>query len=119
MTDADREAAREFWARWMDYEDPQDAIATALATARAQGREDVEYQRQTFENQLNDALIKLRDRQAQLDDAYTRGWQAAIEAAAQRAEGGRFLHEDAPDARFGRACAAAIRAITPPAEQEK
>lgn len=33
----------------------------------------------------------------------------ALEEAARIAEGGRFLHDDAPDARFGRACAAAIR----------
>lgn len=31
------------------------------------------------------------------------------ERAAKVAEGGRFLHDDAPDARFGKACAAAIR----------
>lgn len=32
------------------------------------------------------------------------------EACARVAEGGRFLHDDAPDARFGKACADAIRA---------
>lgn len=31
------------------------------------------------------------------------------EECAKVAESGSFLHEDAPDARFGRACAAAIR----------
>jgi len=31
------------------------------------------------------------------------------ERCAKIAEGGRFLHDDAPDARFGKACAAAIR----------
>lgn len=35
---------------------------------------------------------------------------AEREACARVAEGGRFLHDDAPDARFGKACAAAIRA---------
>ena len=33
----------------------------------------------------------------------------ALEEAAKIAEGGRFLHDDAPDARFGKACATAIR----------
>jgi hypothetical protein len=32
------------------------------------------------------------------------------EKCAQVAENGRFLHDDAPSARFGRECAAAIRA---------
>lgn len=32
------------------------------------------------------------------------------EQCAKIAEGGSFLHDDAPDARFGKACAAAIRA---------
>ena len=40
-------------------------------------------------------------------------WEAATlaerEACAQVAENGRFLHDDAPDARFGKAVAAAIR----------
>lgn len=34
---------------------------------------------------------------------------AEREACAQVAENGRFLHDDAPDARFGKECAAAIR----------
>jgi hypothetical protein len=38
--------------------------------------------------------------------------EAEREACAQVAEGGRFLHDDAPDARFGRECAAAIRRRT-------
>ena len=32
------------------------------------------------------------------------------EACAKVCEGGNFLHDEAPDARFGKACAAAIRA---------
>jgi hypothetical protein len=32
------------------------------------------------------------------------------EACAKVAENGRFLHDDSPEARFGKACAAAIRA---------
>jgi hypothetical protein len=36
---------------------------------------------------------------------------AENERCAKVAEGGRFLHDDAPDARFGKACAAAIRAL--------
>lgn len=35
--------------------------------------------------------------------------EAEREACAQVAEGGRFLHEDAPTAHFGREVAAAIR----------
>ena len=35
---------------------------------------------------------------------------AEREACAKVCEGGSFLHDDAPDARFGKACAAAIRA---------
>ena len=38
---------------------------------------------------------------------------AEREACAKVCEGGSFLHDDAPDARFGKACAAAIRARTP------
>jgi hypothetical protein len=34
---------------------------------------------------------------------------AGLEKAAKIAEGGSFLHNDAPTARFGRECAAAIR----------
>jgi hypothetical protein len=32
------------------------------------------------------------------------------EACAKVAENGRFLHDDSPEARFGKSCAAAIRA---------
>jgi hypothetical protein len=39
------------------------------------------------------------------------GMAAGIERAAQRVENGRFLHDDAPTARFARECAAAIRAL--------
>jgi hypothetical protein len=35
-----------------------------------------------------------------------------IERCAKVAEGGRFLHDDAPDARFGKACSSAIRALS-------
>ena len=35
----------------------------------------------------------------------------AYEEAAKVAEGGSFLHADAPDAKFGRECAAAIRRL--------
>ena len=38
---------------------------------------------------------------------------AEREACAKVCEGGSFLHDDAQDARFGKACAAAIRARTP------
>lgn len=33
------------------------------------------------------------------------------EECAEVAENGRFLHDDAPDARFGKACAQAIRRV--------
>ena len=42
---------------------------------------------------------------------YRAGLAAGIERAAQRVENGRFLHDDAPTARFARECAAAIRAL--------
>lgn len=35
----------------------------------------------------------------------------ALEEAAKVCEGGRFLHDDAPDTRFGKACANAIRKL--------
>ncbi len=35
---------------------------------------------------------------------------AEREACAQVAENGNFLHDDSPEAKFGKACAAAIRA---------
>lgn len=35
---------------------------------------------------------------------------AEREACAKVAEDGRFLHDDSPEAKFGKACAAAIRA---------
>ena len=34
-----------------------------------------------------------------------------VEECARVAEGGSFFHDDAPDARFGRECAAAIRRL--------
>jgi len=47
-----------------------------------------------------------------LDEMLARHFLAAgIERAAQRVENGRFLHDDAPTARFARECAAAIRAL--------
>ena len=49
--------------------------------------------------------------------SYEREIQLEVEAereeCAKVCEGGSFLHDDAPDARFGKACAAAIRARTP------
>ena len=45
------------------------------------------------------------------DAIYRAGLAAGIERAAQRVENGRFLHDDAPTARFARECAAAIRAL--------
>ena len=44
---------------------------------------------------------------AQREAAYAEG----VEAAANVAEGGNFLHDAAPDAIFGRACAGAIRRL--------
>ena len=45
------------------------------------------------------------------------GIAAGIERAAQRVENGRFLHDDAPTARFARECAAAIRALLKQADR--
>ena len=42
--------------------------------------------------------------------AYAAGAAAEREACAKVAENGRFLHDDSPEARFGKSCAAAIRA---------
>lgn len=42
---------------------------------------------------------------------YLAGMRAGMERAAQRVENGRFLHDDAPTARFAKECAAAIRAL--------
>lgn len=44
------------------------------------------------------------------------GAAAMREAAARVAEGGRFLHDDSPAARWGKECAAAIRARPAPEE---
>ena len=44
------------------------------------------------------------------ENGYKAGAAAEREACAKVCEGGSFLHDDAPDARFGKACAAAIRA---------
>lgn len=59
-------------------------------------------------------LAEVRRLRAVVDD-YDSRWQSArevaLEDAAKVAEGGRFLHDDAPTARFGRECAAAIRAL--------
>jgi len=49
---------------------------------------------------------------AQLREAEQRG----AEAAAKIAESGRFLHDDSPEARFGRSVAAAIRRALVPEE---
>lgn len=39
---------------------------------------------------------------------------AEREACAKVAENGNFLHDDSPEAKFGKACAAAIRARSKP-----
>ncbi len=49
-----------------------------------------------------------------LAQARAEGYREGIEAAARCVEGGRFLHDDAPTARFAREAAKAIRALTPP-----
>jgi hypothetical protein len=43
-------------------------------------------------------------------EGWVAGSAAEREACAQVAENGRFLHDDSPEARFGKSCAAAIRA---------
>jgi len=50
-------------------------------------------------------------REDHAETIYRAGLAAGIERAAQRVENGRFLHDDAPTARFARECAAAIRAL--------
>jgi hypothetical protein len=42
--------------------------------------------------------------------AYEAGRKDENEACAKVSENGCFLHDDSPEARFGKACAAAIRA---------
>ena len=42
--------------------------------------------------------------------AWANGAYKEREACAKVCEGGNFLHDEAPDARLGKACAAAIRA---------
>ena len=44
-------------------------------------------------------------------EIYVAGFNAACEACAKAVEGGRFLHDDAPDAKWAKACAAACRAM--------
>jgi len=46
-----------------------------------------------------------------IEKALQEAHDAGLEEGAKVAEGGRFLHDDAPDARLGRACAKAIRAL--------
>jgi len=43
--------------------------------------------------------------------ARAEGYREGVEAAARCVEGGRFLHDDAPTARFAREAAKAIRAL--------
>ena len=47
---------------------------------------------------------------AVLDDFAALVAAAEREACAKVAESGNFLHDDSPEAKFGKACAAAIRA---------
>ena len=49
------------------------------------------------------------DRWDKLVDIIATALDQQIEKDAGIAENGRFLHDDAPDARFGKACATAIR----------
>lgn len=48
---------------------------------------------------------------AALEQARADGRAEGLEEAAKLVEGGHFLHDAAPDALFGRACAAAIRIL--------
>ena len=61
----------------------------------------------TLKNGILDALIVALSRAAHT--APDRN--AVLEEAAKAAEGGCFIHDDAPDARIARACAAAIRRL--------
>jgi len=54
--------------------------------------------------------VDVLDHREALHKAYQSGRNAGLKEAAEVCEGGSFLHDDAPDARFGKACAAAIRA---------
>jgi hypothetical protein len=67
----------------------------------------VNYRGYVYEKSTNGSYLHVR-----LDLDYDI-WQAATLAERERcakiAEGGCFLHDDAPDARFGKACAKAIR----------
>lgn len=48
---------------------------------------------------------------AVIGSAVNESREQALEEAAARIEGGRFLHDDAPDARLARSAAKAIRAL--------
>lgn len=85
--DADREAAREVCGHERGWCDICHRIATALATARAEGREQANRDADSLRMELV-ALeqVRLRDNAyliSERDTAYARGWRAAIEAAAQ------------------------------------
>ena len=66
--------------------------------ARSTGRRDAR-------EAARDLIAEVRRLRAALADSCAR----EREACAKLAEGGSFVHADAPDARFGRAVAAAIR----------
>lgn len=51
---------------------------------------------------------------ARLSAARAEGVREGIEMAARCVEGGRFLHDDAPPARWAREAAPAIRRLSPP-----
>ena len=59
---------------------------------------------------LDAAMQQPRAMAQAYENGYKAGAAAEREACAKVCEGGSFLHDDAPDARFGKACAAAIRA---------
>ena len=56
------------------------------------------------------ALIKLKACESDYQRGLREGIKQGLLRAAEICENGRFLHDDAPDARFGKACAEAILA---------
>lgn len=104
---SDEDALSVVCATGIDYE-----IATVIQRrAGAEANAKLLAKSRTWVPALIAEVRELQQRLAERVLGIQKARAAALEEAAKVAEGGAFLHDDAPDARFGRACAKAIRRL--------
>ena len=73
-------------------------------------------ERELMENNIRTAVARA-DARGYITSADILVWCAALRHAADFVEGGRFLHDNAPNAVFGRAVAVALRALADRSER--